>query len=88
MPLDAVSDTVLPATPESVPPTIVTSPTGAALQDDDWYYPQRIAAHAAWLREDDTLDFLAGRRDADRRASKLDFSVLSRNAKKPTGQAF
>ncbi|HMM75048.1 MAG TPA: glycosyltransferase [Gammaproteobacteria bacterium] len=42
----------------------------AFLDADDWYYPRRIAAHAAWLREDPTLDFLTGDyeyRDADDR---------------------
>ncbi len=32
----------------------------AFLDADDWYYPTRLAAHAAWLREDPTLDFLTG----------------------------
>lgn len=42
----------------------------AFLDADDWYYPTRLAAHAAWLREDPTLDFLTGDyeyRDADGR---------------------
>ncbi len=40
----------------------------AFLDADDWYHPTRLAAHAAWLREDPTLDFLTGDyeyRDAD-----------------------
>ncbi len=32
----------------------------AFLDADDWYYPTRLAAHAAWLREDPALDFLTG----------------------------
>jgi glycosyltransferase involved in cell wall biosynthesis len=32
----------------------------AFLDADDWYLPTRLAAHAAWLREDPTLDFLTG----------------------------
>jgi len=32
----------------------------AFLDADDWYYPNRIAAHAEWLREDASLDFLTG----------------------------
>lgn len=32
----------------------------AFLDADDWYYPNRLAAHADWLREDPTLDFLTG----------------------------
>jgi len=32
----------------------------AFLDADDWYLPNRLAAHASWLREDPTLDFLTG----------------------------
>ena len=32
----------------------------AFLDADDWYYPARLATHAAWLQEDPALDFLTG----------------------------
>lgn len=30
------------------------------LDADDWYYPERLAAYAAFIREDNDLDFLTG----------------------------
>jgi len=30
------------------------------LDADDWYYEDRIGAHASWIAEDSTLDFLTG----------------------------
>lgn len=32
----------------------------AFLDADDWYYPQRLHWHAAWIRRDPSLDFLTG----------------------------
>lgn len=32
----------------------------AFLDADDWFYPNRLAAHAGWLREEASLDFLTG----------------------------
>ena len=32
----------------------------AFLDADDWYFPNRLAVHAAWVREDPQLDFLTG----------------------------
>jgi glycosyltransferase involved in cell wall biosynthesis len=32
----------------------------AFLDADDWYFPSRLEMHAAWIREDSSLDFLTG----------------------------
>lgn len=51
----------------------------AFLDADDWYYPDRLRLHAAWIQEDAALDFLTGDYDYRDDAGNLLGSSLSQH---------